>query len=82
MALGAAKKETGRIYALLKITVPAVAEAVTPESFHFGCDRARLRVARRREGRYLLRSNITGQTPGELRAFYLQLVRWRKRSRT
>ena len=74
MALGAAKKEAGRFYALLKITVPAAGEAVTPESFHFRLDRTRLRVVRRREGRYLLRSNLTGRAPGELWTFYMQLV--------
>ena len=74
MALGAAKKESGRFYALLKITVPAAAEAVSAESFHFRLDRARLRVVRRREGRYLLRSNLTGRAPGELWTFYMQLV--------
>lgn len=74
MALGAAKKEAGRFYALLNITVPGAAEAVTPKSFHFRFDRARLRVVRRREGSYLLRSNLTGQTPGELWSYYLQLV--------
>lgn len=74
MALGAAKKEAGRFYALLKITVPTAEDTVTAENFHFRFDRARLRVARRREGRYLLRSNLTGRTPAELWTFYRQLV--------
>ena len=74
MALGAAKKEAGRFYALLKITVPAAAQAVTPESFHFRMDRARLRVVRRREGRYLLRSNLTDRPPVALWTCYMQLV--------
>jgi hypothetical protein len=74
MALGAAKKEAGRFYALLTITVPAAGQAITAETFHFHCDRPRLRVVRRREGRYLLRSNLTGRTPAELWTFYMQLV--------
>jgi transposase len=74
MALGAAKKEAGRFYALLQTTVPAADQAVTPETFHFRCDRPRLRVVRRREGRYLLRSNQTGRAPAELWSFYMQLV--------
>ena len=74
MALGAAKKEAGRFYALLKITVPAVQEAVTATPFTFRMDRARLRVVRRREGSYLLRSNLTGKTPAALWTYYLQLV--------
>ena len=34
----------------------------------------KLREARRREGSYLLRSNVTGSDPAQLWAFYLQLV--------
>jgi hypothetical protein len=33
-----------------------------------------LREARRREGSYLLRSNVAGSDPAQLRAFYLLLV--------
>jgi transposase len=74
MALGAAKKEAGRFYALLHITVPAVDQAVSAETFFFRLHRPRLRVVRRREGKYLLRSNRTGRTPAELWTFYMQLV--------
>jgi len=74
MALGAAKKEAGRFYALLKLSVPAADQAVSVETFSFKFDRARLRVVRRREGSYLLRSNLTGKTPGELWNYYMQLV--------
>ncbi|MDA8048420.1 MAG: hypothetical protein M0002_00120 [Rhodospirillales bacterium] len=34
----------------------------------------KLREARRREGSYLLRSNLTGSDPAQLWAFYLQLI--------
>ena len=74
MALGAAKKEAGRFYALLNITVPAADQAVSAETFYFRLNRPRLRVVRRREGRYLLRSNLTGRTPAELWTCYMQLV--------
>ena len=74
MALGAAKKEAGRFYALLKLTVPAADQAVSAENFHLRFDRARLRVVRRREGSYLLRSNLTNRTPAELWTCYMQLV--------
>ena len=70
MALGAAKKETGRFYALLSITVPAADQAVRAETFPFRFDRPRRRVVRRREGRYLRRSNLTGKTPGEWWRYY------------
>lgn len=42
--------------------------------FTFRLDRARLRTVRRREGRYLLRSNLTSSDPAQLWSFYLQLV--------
>ncbi|NBR88274.1 MAG: hypothetical protein EBT61_22805, partial [Verrucomicrobia bacterium] len=71
---GAAKKEAGRFYALLQITVPAPDQAVTATTFQFRWHRARLRVVRRREGRYLLRSNLTGRKPAELWTCYMQLV--------
>lgn len=37
-------------------------------------DRATLRVARRREGRYLLRTNLTDTDPAKLWEYYLQLT--------
>jgi hypothetical protein len=48
--------------------------SVTPETFDFRLNWQRLREARRREGSYLLRSNVTGGDPAQLWAFYLQLV--------
>ena len=74
MALGAAKKEAGRFYALLKITVPAAGEVVSAETFHYCFDRQRLRTVRQREGRYLLRSNLTGRPGAELWNLYMQLT--------
>jgi len=43
---------------------------------HFTCklNRDKLRKARRREGRYLLRTNLTEQDPAKLWSYYLQLV--------
>ena len=73
MALGAAKQEAGRFYALLKLTVPAADQTVSAASFHCRMDRARLRVMRRREGRYLLRRNRTDRTPVALWTCYMQL---------
>ncbi len=88
MKLGAAKKEAGRAYALVDITLPATtpreskrtktatqASSVTPtQSFEFKLNRQKLRVVRRREGRYLLRTNLTGQAPALLWQFYIQLT--------
>ena len=46
----------------------------TSAAFRFALDRRKLRVARRREGRYLLRTNLTGGDPAELWQYYVQLV--------
>jgi transposase len=73
-ALGAAAKAAGRDAKHILITLPPEGAAVTPESFHYRIDRARLRRARHREGRYLLRTNLTATEPAELWQRYLQLV--------
>ena len=43
-------------------------------AFSFSLNRQKLRQARRREGRYLLRTNLCGREPAELWQFYIQLV--------
>lgn len=73
--LGAAKKEAGpAIYRIIDIQLPGKDQPVTPESFSFRLNWQRLREARRREGSYLLRSNMVGTDAGQLWTFYLQLV--------
>ncbi len=74
LKLGAAKKEAGKAYGLLTIKTPAKDEPVTPQTFRFSLDRKKLREARRREGGYLLRSNIAADDPGHLWSLYLHLV--------
>ena len=54
--------------------MPETDQAVTPERFGFRLNWQNLREARRREGSYLLRSNLTGGDPAQLWAFYLQLT--------
>lgn len=54
--------------------MPAQDEAGTPETVRFALDRAALRNMRRREGRYLLRTNLTHREPDQLWAFYVQLT--------
>ena len=73
LKLGAAKKEAGRAWHLVDIGLPKAREAVTAETFTFSLRRERLRQARRREGRYLLRSNLTGEDPATLWRYYMQL---------
>ena len=77
MKLGAAKKEAGRAYALVDITVPPKlprAKRAQTQSFEFVLNRRKLRVVRRREGHYLLRTNLTGHAPAVLWQFYIQLT--------
>ena len=69
MKLGAARAKAPAAWRLLDVTV-APEEAV----FSFALDRAKLRQVRRREGRYLLRTNLCGKDPAELWRFYIQLV--------
>jgi transposase len=72
MKLGAAKHDAGRAAGLVKVTLPK--EATTTASLEFKLDRDKLRQVRRREGRYLLRTNLTAQQPEALWTFYIQLT--------
>ncbi len=75
LKLGAAKKEAGAaIWRILEIELPDKDQPVTSETLSFRLNWQRLREARRREGSYLLRSNLTDRDPAQLWAFYLQLV--------
>jgi hypothetical protein len=69
MKLGAAQTKTPAAWRLIEI------EVATPgASFTYRLDRDKLRQVRRREGRYLLRTNLTETDPAKLWQFYLQLV--------
>jgi transposase len=72
--LGAAKKDAGRAWSLVKITLPKTDQAVTSRTFHFELHKDKLRQVRRREGRYLLRSNLTHEDPAKLWQYYIQLT--------
>ena len=75
LKLGAAKKEAGpTVWRIVAIELPDKDQPVTSETFSFRLNWQRLREARRREGSYLLRSNLTDRDPAQLWAFYLQLV--------
>ena len=69
MKLGAARAKAPTSWRLLDI-------AVDPReaTFAYALNRKKLRQARRREGRYLLRTNMCGRDPAELWRFYIQLV--------
>jgi transposase len=84
MKLGAARHEAGRAARLVQVTV-SEASATTPKAtatkkgkeaatLEFRLDRDKLRQVRRREGRYLLRTNLDAQQPERLWTFYIQLT--------
>jgi transposase len=69
MKLGAAQQQAPAAWRLLDVTVDARAA-----TFTYRLRRDQLRTVRRREGRYLLRTNLTATDPATLWAYYLQLV--------
>jgi len=75
MALGAAKKEAGRVYGLVSVHVPSKHEPVNEKTFCFALNRAKLRRAIRHEGCYLLRSNMRAEAPETVWENYLLLTR-------
>jgi len=72
--LGAAQAEAGRAQYLVEVLVPEEGQPVTAQTFRFALRKKKLRVQRRREGRYLLRSNLSGDNPSELWRMYLLLA--------
>ena len=74
LKLGAARKEAGRAWALVTIKLPEPEQPVNTTTFSFSLNKDKLRVARRREGRYLLRSNLCDEDPAKLWHFYIQLT--------
>src|SRR5487761_616470 len=68
MKLGAAQNKTPAAWRLVTVE-PAVGGA----SFGYWLNRKRLREVRRREGRYLLRTNLTESDPAKLWEYYLRL---------
>ncbi len=69
MKLGAARAGARAAWRLIDIEV-----APNAATFRFALNREKLRTVRRREGRYLLRTNLCGRDPAQLWQFYIQLV--------
>ncbi len=68
LKLGAAQERWPAAWRLVRVTPHA------DGTLAFALDRAALRQARRREGRYLLRTNLTDRDPATLWTLYMQLV--------
>jgi transposase len=64
----------GAAWRLVAIQTPAEGKEIHPPNFTFQLRKDKLRQTRRREGRYLLRSNLSAQEPEKLWRFYIQLT--------
>jgi hypothetical protein len=69
LKLGAAQQQSPSAWKLVSIHVPEA-----DERLQFSLRKDKLRKVRRREGRYLLRTNLQGRDPGQMWEFYTQLV--------
>lgn len=69
LKLGAAQQQSPSAWKLVSIHIPE-----GKQRFTFSLRKDRLRKVWRREGRYLLRTNLQGRDPGQMWEFYTQLV--------
>ena len=69
MKLGAARSKAPSAWRLVDVAVDENSGALS-----FSLNRNKLRAMRRREGRYLLRTNLTESDPALLWQYYIQLV--------
>ncbi len=69
MKLGAARSKARAAWRLIDIKV-----APKAANLSFALNRDKLRMARRHEGRYLLRTNLSAEDPAKLWRFYIQLI--------
>jgi len=69
LKLGAAHQQSPSAWRFVEIVIPK-----EDASFQFSLRKDKLQKSRRREGRYLLRTNLVGRDPAEMWEFYTQLV--------
>ena len=74
LKLGAAKGKNPAAWRLIDVVFPKSKTDSANVSFSFRLNRQKLREVRRREGHYLLRTNLSGKDPAQLWQFYIQLV--------
>lgn len=72
LKLGAAKVQFPAAWRVVDVDVPKTRKKVCALSFSLRKDK--LRAARKRDGRYLLRSNMSAENPEKLWQFYIQLT--------
>jgi len=69
MKLGASRSKAPTGWRLVDVTLDKQSATLS-----YSLNRGKLRIARRREGRYLLCTNLTNQDPAVLWQYYVQLV--------
>jgi len=73
LKLGAAQQRSPSAWRLVVLRLPTATEPLSPETFTYRLRKKKLRQVRRREGRYLLRTNLSEEDPGKAWQFYMQL---------
>jgi transposase len=74
MKLGAAREQSPLAWRLVAMRVPKDDEEISQKTFDWRLRKQKLREIRRREGRYLLRTNLTEEDPAKLWQYYTQLT--------
>lgn len=71
--LGVLKRDAGRAAGLVGINVPKPEEKVTAGTFQFKLRVEKFKAAEKRDGHYILRTNLSGEDPAVLWTRYVQL---------
>lgn len=74
MKLGAARQQSPAAWRLIAVRTPQPEEEINEQTFVFRLRKKKLRQIRRREGRYLLRTNLSEEDPARLWQHYIQLT--------
>jgi transposase len=74
LKLGEARGRYRVAWRLLDLQLPTGTPRNQKATFCFRLNRTKLRAARRREGRYLLRTNLCGRDPAQLWQLYIRLT--------
>ena len=72
--LGVLQRDAGRMAGLVEVKIPKSGRKVTEDNFRWRLRADRYIAAERRDGHYLLRTNLTGEDPALLWTRYMQLV--------
>jgi hypothetical protein len=73
LKLGAARKEAGKAWSFVQLTVPKPRQPVHRDTFGFELLKDKLQEAQERDGHYLLRAFRAGDQAGALWELYMQL---------